>query len=112
MNKNNIADILFEMGISPGLVGFQHIIDIVNMLQNKEYDSLTEIYNIIGEKKKINPKSIDSAIRIATAHINTSSDAYEKYMNPSVISLKTYGIMTKPFLYTLAYKVMQKDIVT
>lgn len=65
ITKDRVGDLLFSVGISPGLKGFQYIIDAVLLYEQDNNQPITNIYVDVASKHKAQPTSVERVIRHA-----------------------------------------------
>jgi hypothetical protein len=83
ITKQNAGDLLFSVGISPSLKGFQYIIDAVLLYEQDTTQPITNIYVDVASKHKAQPTSVERAIRHAFSKMDRKSekviDIFGKY---------------------------------
>ena len=73
ITKQNVGDLLFSVGISPSLKGFQYIIDAVLLYEQDNNQPITKIYVDVASKHKAQPASVERAIRHAFSKMDRKS---------------------------------------
>lgn len=89
--------ILMKLGISADKLGFNYIIDIVEILkENKEHTNITNIYKMLSKKENVASKfSVERAIRYSIKQAYKNSNILKKIYNVSPNN--------SAFLYDLAF---------
>lgn len=99
VREMKVADILLEIGITPNLMGFQDIIDAVELINGGE-KKLCKIYRMIGMKTGCGYASAERHIRHAVSKAKENKKFVE-YFPYSKIN-------NSNFLFSLAYR-MKED---
>ena len=103
--REKIGNILLELGITPELKGFLYIIDMVQMIIDEKCGKITELYNAVGEKNKVNASKIERGIRTAIQiRIDINSEKYKDFMG-----VAPKKMTNSFFVYTLAYKINEQE---
>lgn len=71
---DRVGDLLFSVGISPSLKGFQYIIDAVLLYEQDNNQPITNIYVDVASKYKATPTSVERAMRSAFAKMDRKSE--------------------------------------
>lgn len=69
-----VGDLLFSVGISPSLKGFQYIIYSVLLYEQDTTQPITNIYVDVASKYKATPTSVERAMRSAFAKMDRKSE--------------------------------------
>lgn len=79
MNKKDIEDELLKMGISPSLLGFRCIRDIMQMyIEDDVPVKVSAYYQIIGARIGITDTAVDRAVRYAIHSMPPKCELYGK----------------------------------
>ena len=74
ITKDRVGDLLFSVGISPSLKGFQYIIYAVLLYEQDNNQLITNIYFDVASKYKATQKSVERAMRGAFAKMDRKSE--------------------------------------
>ena len=73
ITKQNVGDLLFSVGISLSLKGFQYIIDAVLLYEKDTTQPITNIYVDVASKNNASPTSVERAMRNAFSKMDRKS---------------------------------------
>lgn len=100
--RKKIENALFELGITPELVGFDYIRRAVEIiLTSKErVDIVKGLYADIAKEYETTGSRVERAIRTAFSKMDIESAAFIKYFNSDRLT-------NSALLYTLAYRLRE-----
>jgi hypothetical protein len=74
ITKDRVGDLLFSVGISPSLKGFQYIIYAVLLYEQDTTQPITNIYVDVASKHKTTHVSVERAMRHAFSKMDRKSE--------------------------------------
>lgn len=84
MNRNNVEDVLFDMGVPASYKGFDYIMDAMEVIEKEgcSVSATKVLYPAIAKMHKTTANSAERAIRYALeyARNNGKQEVFEKYI--------------------------------
>ena len=105
--RKRCEEILLQLGITPDLLGFTYIADIVDII-NSEDTKMTAIYHAVANKHNSNWQRVERAVRHAISKANPRSKEFEELINASLVKQSNGNISNSAFLHTLAYRLREE----
>lgn len=100
--RKKIENALFELGITPDLVGFNQIclaVEIISNSKGREI-SVCKVYEDVAKELGTIRSRVERGIRHAFSKMDIESEAFIKYFN-------TDKLTNSALLYTLAYRLRE-----
>lgn len=106
--RKKCEEILLKLGITPNVLAFTYIADAVEMIKS-EPCRITDMYEVIGKKRKSTGFRVERAIRNAIGKLDPYSKEFEEYIGANIVNEETGNITNSKFLYTLAYRLKEDE---
>lgn len=102
--RKKIENVLFELGITPDLVGFNQICSAVEIISNsrERRKMVYEVYPEVAKELNTTASRVERGIRHAFTKIDKESEAFNKYLGIS-------SMTNSALLYTLAYRLKEDN---
>lgn len=84
MNRNNVEDVLFAMGIPASHRGFDYIVDAMEVIEKEgcTVSATKALYPAIAKRNKTTESAVEAAIRHDLEYVrkNGNQEVFEKYI--------------------------------
>lgn len=102
--RKKIENALFELGITPDLVGFNQICSAVEIILNTERKekAVCKVYEDVAKELDTTASRVERGIRHAFTKIDKESEAFNKYLG-------IRNMTNSALLYTLAYRLREDN---
>ncbi len=98
--RKKIENVLFELGITPNLKGFDYICKAVNYISADRTVKICNVYKFVAKDFETTSSRVERAIRSAFTRLDKESEAFTKYINSDRLT-------NSALLYTLAYRLRE-----
>lgn len=102
--RKKIENALFELGITPDLVGFNQICSAVEIISNSKGREIAvcEVYENVAKELDTARSRVERGIRHAFTKVDVNSEAFNKYIGINKMT-------NSALLYTLAYRLKEDN---